>query len=123
MTAFGIKRKGTIILRSSKDLRPSLVVHADWSANPNKRWMVRATLERDRYVAHAPEPVGEPSTLLDRLHRLARRDAVLVGFDLPMGLPAAYAERLGIESFIEWLPQLGHGKWTEFYSVAEKPDQ
>ena len=47
----------------------------------------------------------------------------MIGFDLPIGLPAAYAERSGIESFIEWLPQLGYGKWAEFYSVAEKPDQ
>ena len=85
--------------------------------------MVRATLEGHRYVAHAPEPVGDPSTLLDRLDGLARRGPVLVGFDLPIGLPAAYAERAGVESLVEWLPQLGSGEWAEFFSVAERPDQ
>jgi len=80
-------------------------------------------LEGGRYVAHAPEPVGDPSTLLNRLHRLARRDTVLVGFDFPMGLPAVYAQRADVESFVEWLPQLGSGQWAEFYSVAERPDQ
>jgi SAM-dependent methyltransferase len=118
-----MKRKGIAVLQGSNDIRPSLVVHADWSANPNKRWMVRATLEGNRYVAHAPEPVGEPSTLLDRLHRRAGRDTVLIGFDLPIGLPALYAERAGVDSFVEWLPQLGSGQWAEFYSVAERPDQ
>jgi SAM-dependent methyltransferase len=80
-------------------------------------------LEGDRYVAHAPEPVGEPSTLLDRLHNLLKPGTVLIGFDFPIGLPAVYAERAGVESFVEWLPQLGSGQWAEFYSVAERPDQ
>jgi SAM-dependent methyltransferase len=80
-------------------------------------------MEGNHYVAHAPEPVGEPSTLLERLHRLARTDTLLAGFDLPIGLPRAYAERAGVESFVDWLPQLGSGEWAEFYSVAERPDQ
>ena len=115
--------KGITVLPGSNDIRPSLVVHADWSANPNKRWMVRGTLEGNRYVAHAPEPVGEPSTLVERLHRLARRHTILMGFDFPMGLPRVYAERAGVEGFVEWLPHLGSGEWAEFYSVAERPDQ
>jgi SAM-dependent methyltransferase len=48
---------------------------------------------------------------------------VLVGFDLPIGLPAAYAELAGVESLVEWLPRLGSGQWAEFFSVAERPDQ
>lgn len=82
--------------------------------------MARATLRGDRYVAHAPEPAGEPSTLLERL---SERDTVLVGLDLPIGVPASYAQRAGVESFLEWLPSLGSGEWAEFYSVAERQDQ
>ncbi|HSK98735.1 MAG TPA: class I SAM-dependent methyltransferase [Rubrobacteraceae bacterium] len=74
-------------------------------------------------MAHAPEPVGEPSTLLERLHRLAGRTAVLVGLDLAIGVPATYAQRAGLESFVEWLPKLGSGEWAEFYRVCERPDQ
>ena len=85
--------------------------------------MVRATLEGNRYLTHGPEPVGEPSTLLERLHRLASGDSVLIGFDLPIGVPASYAKRAGVESVVDWIPQLGAGKWTDFYSVAEKPEQ
>lgn len=85
--------------------------------------MAWATLERDRYLAQAPQPVEELSTLLERLYRLAGGGTVLLGLDLPIGIPASYARRAGVESFAGWLPKLGSGEWTEFYSVCERQDQ
>lgn len=53
-----------------------------------------------------PEPIGNAATLCDRL--LARADgaAVALGVDFPLGLPRAYADMLGIDSFAAWLRSL-----------------
>lgn len=112
---------------------PSLVAHADWSLDPRKRWLVCATLQAPeqtsgRYRAAAPEPVGPPADLLDRLQQRARRGRtvtgpLLVGFDFPIGLPRAYAERAGIADFRRLLPRLGRGEWRSFFTVAERPGE
>lgn len=104
---------------------PNLIAHSDWGSNPRKRWMAQACLSNDgRYLAHAPEPVGEAQDLLQRLRETASpQGAVLAGFDFPIGLPARYAERAGIQDFLALLPQLGQGAWADFYDVAETPDQ
>ncbi len=104
---------------------PTVVVHADWSANPEKRWMAIATLseERDYWVEH-PNLVGDPATLLQRLGMIAGKDGtVFLGFDFPIGLPLKYAEKVGVDDFLILLPNLGRGKWEDFFSVAEVPEE
>ena len=109
---------------SSRPQRPSAVVHADWSKDPKKQWMARAILKDGIYVAHAPERVGDASTLIHRLHLdVSEEGTILVGFDFPIGLPSQYADKIGIENFVELLPFLGHGEWSEFYCVAERAEQ
>ena len=34
---------------------PTVVYHADWGSNPNKRWWCKAVREADSYKAQAPE--------------------------------------------------------------------
>jgi len=99
---------------------PGLIVHADWSTSPGKRWLARALLDCDRrYRVSAPEPVGELDSLLPRLKAQAGEDrATLVGFDFPIGLPLAYAQQAGITDFLAILPQLGHEQWAQFYLPA-----
>ncbi len=106
-------------------MRPvTLAVHADWGSSPRKRWMALATGQAGVYCAHAPEPVGEPSTLLRRLQEQAGPGGcILLGFDFPIGLPLRYAERAGVHDFLALLPQLGQGDWPDFYSPAERADQ
>jgi len=102
---------------------PTLVAHADWGWSPPKRWLARACLEAGRYVARAPEPVGAPPTLLGDLVAAAPGGGpVLLGFDFPIGLPAAYAERVGITRFLDVLPGFGEAAWPEFYRVADRPE-
>jgi hypothetical protein len=103
---------------------PTLVTHADWGSHPENRWMARAVLRADsRYAAYVSELVGEPETLVKRLVAQAGpRGCVLLGFDFPIGLPARYAECACIRDFLALLPQLGHGDWSEFYTVAERLD-
>jgi len=86
--------------------------------------MARAVLlESGRYLAHVPEPVGEPATLLRRLSTgTGPGGIVLLGFDFPIGLPVRYADLAGVNHFLDLLPQLGHGDWADFYTVAEEPD-
>jgi hypothetical protein len=49
--------------------------------------------------------------------------SVLIGFDFPIGLPVAYAERVNVRDFLALLTELGRGEWAEFFAVAERPDQ
>lgn len=99
---------------------PSLVIHADWSASPGKRWQARAVLDSEgRYTLHAPEPVGNPSNWLERLHDAAGGGGILLGVDFPIGLPLVYAARAGITSFLDMLPRLGTDEWAGFYRPAE----
>lgn len=104
---------------------PSQVVHADWSTNAAKRWMAKSVLRPDgRYQAFAPEPVGEPETMLARLRQvIGPQGILLVGFDFPIGLPESYARQTAMDDFLIVLPLLGEGEWRDFYRVASKPDE
>lgn len=103
---------------------PDVVAHADWGSAPDKRWLVRAVREGGPYRALSPEPAGPLDTLLTRLQADTDPGAcVFVGFDFPIGLPAAYARRAGVEDFLDVLARLGQGPWAEFFDIAERPDQ
>ncbi len=100
---------------------PRHVIHADWSKLPHKRWLARAELTPfGNYWVNPPEKVGELIAFLQELKSLADANAsVLVGFDFPIGLPLAYARKVGIENFLNMLAEFGHGEWGDFYAVAE----
>lgn len=102
---------------------PTLVVHADWSSHPDKRWLAFAFLENDSlYSIYLPERVSTPRKLLNDLRQIAGPSgSVLLGVDFPIGLPFWYAERAGIDDFISLLPEFGWGKWSKFYKVASQP--
>jgi len=104
---------------------PTLLAHADWGLHPQKRCLVRATQQANgRYLAHVPEPVDQAETLLRRLNADAGpAGSVLVGFDFPLGLPAPYADRVGLNDFLIFLLQLGRGGWPDFFRVAERPEE
>jgi hypothetical protein len=87
--------------------------------------MSRAVLQPDgSYLAYLAEPVGEPERLLERLRpEIAPDGILLLGFDFPIGLPAAYARRAAIDDFLSTLPELGKGEWGDFYRVAAQPDE
>lgn len=104
--------------------RPQLVVHADWSVNPQKRMMACATLgAHGRYQIAQPQPVGNLTTWLARLGAVAQGSTCLIGVDFPIGLPKAYADRAGIGNFMAWLPKSGDAAWASFYDVAETVEQ
>jgi hypothetical protein len=99
---------------------PALVAHADWSIRPNKRWLAVATLQPNRsYRAHASRTVGPLETFWERFGRQAGSGPALLGFDFPIGLPRAYAERAGIADFVVALKELDE----RFYTVAGRQDE
>jgi hypothetical protein len=110
----GVNRKGV-----------SLVAHADWSVSSKKRWCASATLEGEgQYWAHAPRQVVQPYSLLQELEEKAGPSGcILVGFDFPIGLPHRFAEKAGITDFLSWLARLGTGDLSDFFEVAEIPDE
>ena len=52
---------------------PALVVHADWSVLPTKRWQAAAVYDRhaNLYRLNAPAPVGDTTDWLARLRAQA----------------------------------------------------
>jgi len=101
---------------------PRVVAHADWGVGTAKRWVAVAVLGADgRYRALAPRPVGPEGPVLERLGVApdAPRSGVVLGFDFPIGLPRAYARRVGIADFRTTLGGFGRGEWAAFYSVAK----
>jgi hypothetical protein len=102
---------------------PALVIHADWSVHPAKRWMARAVRRPSGYLALPPAPVGALEDFWSALAAGAGPRPILVGFDFPIGLPAAFAARAGIKDFATALPCFGAGRWRDFYHVAASPEQ
>ncbi|HEX9766086.1 MAG TPA: ERCC4 domain-containing protein [Nitriliruptorales bacterium] len=102
-----------------------LVVHADWSTTPAKRWAAVARRRDGRWqadVAHAVD-LGDDVLLGLAGEPVDAVASVLVGVDAVIGLPRAYAQRVGVVSFRELLPKLGAGEWSAFFEVAETPEQ
>ena len=109
---------------SAFEERPSFIVHADWGSHPRKRWMATAVLSGTTYQAGPAEPVEELENFLLRMKKLAGPGScTLIGFDFPIGLPNAYAQMADVHSFLDALPEFGHGEWREFYQVSLTADQ
>jgi hypothetical protein len=97
---------------------PNLVVAAILSSDEKGRRMARAVLnEYRKYVVSPPEPVGDTSTLLDRLRSQAPEGTIVVGFDFPIGLPQLYAEKRKFKTFRHALSLLE----DSFFEVTDKP--
>lgn len=104
-------------------MTPTLVVHCDWGKAPGKRWMAVAAPDGRRWRLDRPEPVARTDDLLDRLSVRADGGRILIGFDFPIGLPAAYGRKIPFARFSEALAAFGHGEWSNWYAVCEGPDE
>jgi hypothetical protein len=112
----------------STDIRwPELIVHCDWSKDEHKRWMAKAELCNGKYKTYPPVKVDEIGTFVDRVAKeRGPNSSALIGFDFPIGVPAAYATQIeisqfpsGKRDFIELLERLGKGDWANFYTVQD----
>jgi hypothetical protein len=48
---------------------------------------------------------------------------IVVGFDFPIGVPAAYADLVAIHDFRSEIIQFGAGRWSDFFTVAAFAEQ
>lgn len=105
-------------------MKPELIVHCDWSTSASKRWLAVAQLSpKGSYEAAGPIPVGRTDSFFSRLREKLPVGAILAGFDFPIGVPRAYAERAGFGRFPDMLLRLGNGRWADFYNPAARPDE
>jgi len=107
---------------------PEFIAHADWGTNPRKRQVAVSERQDDgRYViidlAAAVTDSVERGDLRGALRVPSSGGRLLAGFDFPIGLPHAYAERIGVSSFPEFLPQIGSAPFEEFATVATTSSQ
>jgi hypothetical protein len=107
---------------------PELIVHCDWSKNQNRRWMAEARLVDGKYLASAPELVGNlndpfeaENPFLTRIQRKRRQGTALIGFDFPIGLPKTYAGRIGARQFPAFLRSLEAE--SQFFAVCSLENQ
>jgi hypothetical protein len=91
-----------------------IAAHADWSVDPRKRQVSIAHHRDGRWHAEAPVTVGDPALLVRRL--LSGGAALVLGLDLPLGLPRAYALGRPEAGFLPFLRGLEAG--AGFFEVA-----
>lgn len=100
-------------------IRPDFVVHSDWNTSGRCQWYAWAELGAGVYRVGAAAPVGEVPAFISCLLRKAQMGAtVLAGFDFGIGVPVAYAERIGCSDFKALLPQLGGERFPHFFARA-----
>lgn len=96
------------------------IFHADWSVAPRGRWVAHArrTEAGTGWHVTAAELVGDTAARLDTALAFSAEARVLMGFDFPIGVPAAYARQTGFASFRDALEAFGTGAWSRFFDVA-----
>ncbi|MGE0822918.1 MAG: hypothetical protein AB7G75_11655 [Candidatus Binatia bacterium] len=83
--------------------------------------MCEAVLDGDVYRLVTPVQVRNAADLVPTAVRNAKGDGAVLGFDFPIGVPRAYAQRAGISRFLDILLEFGSGQWNEFFKIAERP--
>ncbi|MCS7025364.1 MAG: hypothetical protein NZV14_11230 [Bryobacteraceae bacterium] len=91
---------------------PDVLLHFDWSVTPAKRWLTAARRTASGYRIETSRPAGNLAGLGASL--TGSRSALL-GFDFPIGLPRAYAQRAGLERFLDAICQFGTARWRRFF--------
>lgn len=106
-----------------------VIAALDWSAaDPSKRQLALAT-RADAELPWRVEPVRRldqvcaPQQLGAWLSEQAGQGAALLGLDLALGVPAAWAALAGVSSLRDLLAEAGEGRWAQLFDVAERPDQ
>ncbi len=104
---------------------PVMVTAADWSVDAENRRMAVARLSSNGSycIDTLPASVSSASTLIRDLQaRVEGTGSVLLGLDLPLGLPRAYARAAGLKSFREALELFDSStSWKQFLIPTDEP--
>ena len=104
---------------------PALVLHADWSMHPQRRWMTCAHRQKDgSYQVLAPVRVPQiPGFLSEIQSQVGNNHCALIGLDFSIGLPYDYARLIKVNNFYDFLLQLDQDAWVDFFNPCETPNQ
>ena len=97
------------------------MLHADWGMRPAARWVVRGEDRGDGWTLAAPEPWDADRhmpVIVD-----PGEGTVLAGFDVPLGVPVAWARAAGVASFDEVIHLVARDAWPDLLRPAESADQ
>jgi hypothetical protein len=66
------------------------------------------------------DDAGNTSTLLaSTRQQLNDNHRVIIGFDFPIGFPETFGLRTGFSGFLDALPNLGRGNWSNFFTKTD----
>jgi len=99
-----------------------LLIHADWSVSPKKRWAAHAEWSQG-WTVTTVQPVGPTSSFVADLLTAAATRRVVAGFDFPIGLPRSYGAKTGETDFSAFLRTIGTGRWSRFADIAQTADE
>ena len=100
------------------------LTRADWSKDAHKRWAATAERHAGHWRVGSPALVRSIPSFLCDAFKQGDRERVLLGFDFPIGVPAAYGIQTGFLNFKDaLLPVLGTAAWEQFFDVASRPDE
>jgi hypothetical protein len=92
------------------------LIHSDWSKSPKKRWTATAHLRDGVWYVDAPQITPSPHQFLEVLFNDDFK--TLAGFDFPIGLPAFYLDKAGLE-FRELVSTPASDRSRAFFAVVE----
>ena len=70
-----------------------------------------------------PVLAGSTDSFFSRLRENTPEGPILAGFDFPIGVPRAYAEKAGVAHFPVMVRGLGSGSWANFYNPAARVEE
>ncbi len=114
---------GSFVEMGTADSPYTCLAHADWSIRPQGRWMAMACREGLEWRVSAARMIAEPARLLPEIASAASDGPALLGVDLPVGAPGAWAAQAGVASFPGLLDALGDGRWSDFWRPAVTADE
>ncbi|MDX7951988.1 DUF429 domain-containing protein [Lichenihabitans sp. Uapishka_5] len=101
-----------------------VMVHADWSVSPAKRWCAWASRRAGGWQVAAPRPVRDAPGFTAALLAARAVGPVLAGFDFPLGLPFAYGRQTGLTGFRDALAVFGSAPgWEDALQIASDPSE
>jgi hypothetical protein len=101
----------------------TMLVHADWSVAPRKRWAAVARMHSAEWLIERVGPVGLVDEFRRSLLGATVDGSVLAGFDFPIGVPAVYGRRTGASDFRDLLSVLVGDRWASFSQIATTPEE
>ena len=104
---------------------PTVVYHADWGTDRNKRWLCKAVRQGDSYRAQVPALVGDHfgSPESGQGRSWSDRSAGVVGFDFPIGIPYSLchlAQHYYNSSLLLSATRIGNRSLKHFYGSLLK---